>query len=432
MKNNKKRVLVTTIPAWSERSGANTFSSLLDGYGADYVANIYTRADLPDSKVAGRYFQILEWKVVKSIITFNSHTGKEVKAVDEGEILSSDAYIQEQQRYRFFSKNRWQIILWLRELAWKFGRWNSKELRHFLNDFKPDVVIFSIESYLYYNRLNRYIVKYCKPHKVIGYLWDDNFTYRQRKHNVLSLINRYIQRKSVKKMIDICDVVISISKKMKRECDATFGVNSIVLTKPIRNITTTPYMHKSDHPLRLVYTGNLLYGRLNSIKLLVAALLDINKNGLNYILDIYTPTIISKTDFENLNNGSCKIHNAIPQRTVYEQQQNADILLFVEDINPLENIARLSFSTKITDYLSCRRCILAIGSTDNSAIEYFKEENAALTCTSKEDIYKNLCKIKFNPEILTYYAERAYECGLKNHNENVIKNVFFDMINGGC
>ena len=426
---NKKRVLVTTIPAWSERSGANTFSSLLEGYGADCVANIYTRADLPDSTVAGRYFQILEWQVVKSVVTMNSHTGKEVQAIAKSAVLDSDTYVQEQQRYRFFHRNRWWIVLWIRELAWKLGRWKSKELRCFLDDFKPDVIIFSIESYLYYNRLNRYVVRYCKPHKVIGYLWDDNFTYKQRKHNIFSFIRRFIQRKSVRKTLAMCDDIIAISKKMKRECDAIFGVNSVVLTKPMRNVSVTPYTYHSGHPLRIVYTGNLLYGRLNSIKLLVEVLLEINKNGMKCFLDIYTPTVIPNVDFDKINNGSCRIHDAISLREVYVQQQDADILLFVEDIRPDNNISRLSFSTKITDYLSCRRCILAIGSIDNSAIEYFKEEDAALTCITKEDIYTNLHRMIGNPQILTCYAEKAYECGLKNHNENMIKNTFLNIVN---
>ena len=422
--DRRKRILVTTIPAWSERSGANTFSSLLEGYGANYIANVYTRADLPDSRVAGRYFQILEWQVVKSVFTLNSHTGKEVKAVEKDTTLNSDTYTKEQQRYRFFTRNRWYIALWLRELAWKLGRWKSKELKYFLDSFKPEVVIFSIESYLYYNRLNRYIVKYCKPHKVIGYLWDDNFTYKQSKHTIFSLFNRFIQRRSVKKTVEVCNDIISISKKMKRECDLTFGVNSIVLTKPMRSIHVQSYQYNGSNPIHIVYTGNLLYGRLNSIKLLIRAILDINKSDMKFFIDIYTPTVISQIDFNYINNESCRIHGAIPQEEVYIQQQNADILLFVEDINSINNIARLSFSTKITDYLSCRRCILAIGSIDNSAIEYFKEEDAALTCTCEKDIEITLHKIISNPQMLAYYAEKAYETSLKNHDKNIIQNTF--------
>lgn len=427
--SDKKRILVTTIPAWSERSGANTFSSLLEGYGAEFIANVYTRSDLPDSKVAGRYFQILEWQVVKSIFTFNPHTGNEVRAVEKGTVLNTDAYIKEQQRYRFFTRNRWYIALWLREFAWKLGRWKSRDLKCFLDSFHPEVVIFSIESYLYYNRLNRYIVRYCKPHKVIGYLWDDNFTYKQRKHTVFSFFNRFIQRRSVKKTVGICDDIISISKKMKRECDSTFGVNSIVLTKPTRSVYASSYQYNGSYPFHIVYTGNLLYGRLNSIKLLVKAIFDINQNGVKFSLDIYTPTIISQTDYNYINNGFCKIHEAIPQEKVYKQQQNADILLFVEDVRPMNNIARLSFSTKITDYLSCRRCILAIGSMDSSAIEYFKEEDAALTCTCSEDIETNLHNIVSNPQILTCYADKAYDTGLRNHNKDAIQKTFYNIIN---
>ena len=54
-----KKVLVSTIPSWSQQSGANTFSSLLDGIEDVDISSIYFRSDIPDSKVAKHYFHII-------------------------------------------------------------------------------------------------------------------------------------------------------------------------------------------------------------------------------------------------------------------------------------------------------------------------------------------------------------------------------------
>ena len=163
MKINKEkyigypRVLVSTIPAWCQYSGANTFSTLFEGYPADKLANIYTRADLPDSNVAGRYFRILESSVMKSVFNIKTKTGEEVEMRDSS-VHSLEA-LKEHKKYDFFTRHRWPIFLWLRELGWKLGKWDSKELDVFLDDFSPEVFVFSIESYWYFNRLNRYIIK---------------------------------------------------------------------------------------------------------------------------------------------------------------------------------------------------------------------------------------------------------------------------------
>ena len=57
----------------------------------------------------------------------------------------------------------------------------KRKVDDFLEEFKPDILLFSIESYIYFNRINKYIIEKCKPSLVVGFLWDDNFTYKQSK-----------------------------------------------------------------------------------------------------------------------------------------------------------------------------------------------------------------------------------------------------------
>lgn len=422
-----KHILITSIPSWNQKSGANTFATLFERFDSKDLANIYIRPEIPDSSVCSRYFNIREWKVVKSVFNRNLVTGYEVKA-----IASSDSteLIDEQRKTTHFKKNRKRVYLWMRELAWKIGKWRSKELDDFLDEFNPEILVFSIESYPYFNRINEYIIKNSKPKKVIAYLWDDNFTYKQRPGNICYLIERYFLRKQVNRLIKSCTHVLAISPKMKEECDQEFGIESILLTKPLRENIISPY-HYDGGVIRLLYTGSLVIGRDQVLKSVAMAVDKINMGGIRMKLDIYTNTAINDNYKQEINNyKGCELHGAIPQSQVFVEQENSDILIFGESLDERNKLARLSFSTKITDYLSSYRCILAIGPADNSSVDYFKGEDAALVCTKTEDILEILQQVVEKPSLLNEYAEKAYCCGKRNHNSEMIntklKQIIYD------
>lgn len=415
--------MVSTIPSWSQRSGSNTFSTLFTGYPKDKLANIYTRADLPDSEVCDRYFRILESSVIKSCIKPIA-TGCEVKKAKSDS--NNDEAISERKRYSFFTRHRWRIFLWLRELGWKLGNWKSAQLDEFLEDYSPDVFVFHIESYWYFNRLNKYIISKAQPSKVIGYLWDDNFTYKQQPYSLFAKIHRYFTRRQVKELVGLCDTVFTISPKMQQECDQEFGINSILLTKPLLVSNKTEYTYNKNKPIRIVYSGSLVIGRDKAIEMLVECLKEINRNGIRIYLDIYSGTALSEKKRKLLDvPGISNFKGHLPQKQVFKEQETCDILLFVENPNnKYHNEARLSFSTKITDYLSRNRAILAIGPSDIAPMEYLKNENAAMTCSSKQDILAALSMIVENPKILSDLAYNAYSCGERNHSQEYIINKF--------
>lgn len=424
------QVLVSTIPSWSQRSGANTFATLFQDYPSDRLANIYVKADLPDSKVCSRYFRILEGNVLKSILHPSTITGSEVKSVD---VIGPDDEIKtEHMRYAFFLQHRWTIFLWIRELGWKIGKWRSKELDEFLESVNPEIFVYHMQDYWYFNRLNEYIIRKTNPRKTVVYLWDDCFTYKQTPYNLLARLNRYIARKQVKRLISMSDVVLAINPTMKEEADKEFNIDSAVITKPILTSYFSSYHFDSTRPIRIVYSGSLIIGRDRSIAILVECLKEINKNGVKVALDIYSGTALSKKQMARLNvPGISNVRGHLPQNQVFKEQEKADVLLFVEDLNNQKNnVARLSFSTKITDYLSRNRAILAIAPKDIAPTKYLMEQDAAFVCSNKTEIMNTLKNIVENPETLEEYASKARTCGENNHSKSKILSLFTSIICG--
>lgn len=413
------KILITSIPSWNQKTGSNTFSSLFDSFDSEDLANIYIAGDVPDNAICSRYFHINETAVIKSTLCRNTVTGSVVYPTP---VIAMNG-LADNRKFK-----RLRILLWARELAWKLGKWKSPALINFLDDFSPGVLVFPIESYPYFNRLNSFIINHCRPKKVIGYLWDDNFTYKQHPYNLFARIERFFVRRQVRKLVSLCDNILAISPKMKHECDAEFGVDSIVLTKPI--LQSSEFCeYQVSSPIKILYTGKLIIGRDKTIAKIVSAIKELNRNEPKFVLDIYTQTSLSDKQRHRLCvDGCCNVHPPVPQSQVAELQSQADILLFVESLADNDLTARLSFSTKLTDYFAAGKCIWAVGNADLGPIDYIKTENAGFVSTNDSEIKSVLRDIAGNPSIISLKAKLSHLCGLRNHNKDMIMNTLKNLI----
>ena len=423
--NSQPRILVFTVSSWSSRGGANTYASLLEKYDSALVANLCIRDESPSSSVASRYFAISESKVIKSILKRKIKTGEEKTSTIEAD---ETTVAEHKARYKKYGKKRKYSMLFARELVWKMGKWKTKELDEFLDSFKPDIILHSMEGYIHLNRIIEYAIKRTGA-KAIGYIWDDNFTYKQSK-SLGYKIYRFFQRKSLKKLSKKTDAFFAITEKTKKEADKFFGIESIVLTKPLSSEPTVDY-GLLEKPIKVLYTGNLYIGRDRSLLRLVNCLKELEKPSEHFKIDVYTQTQLSEDMRNALNCDFCEIHEPIPQSEVLKKQKEADILLFLEDVDGKDaRVARLSFSTKTTDYLSSGKCIFAIGNLDAAPIEYLKENDTALVATNDNEIKNAIEQIVNNENILVEYATRSANLGLLNHNKKKIEETFYKTIEG--
>ena len=417
MNNTQPRVLVCTVGAWSDTVGSNTMSELFRDYPKDKLACLYIRSNRSDSASCNHYFHIIEGRVMSSITKRNVVTGEEYWLGSKyDDKLERD---EEKARYKKYRRKRNWFYLFAREFVWKLGRWKSKELDSFLDSFDPEVLVCPIESYIHFNRINEYIIKKKHP-RVIGFLWDDNFTYKQHPHSIGYKLHRWWLRHSVKRLIQHCETVVALSPKMKEEADAAFGINSVLLTKPI--FDQPPFLTYSPKiPIRILYTGNLYVGRDETLALIVDAVKEINKMEQKVIVDVYTSTQL-KPELEPKIKmaGCCKVHKSISQNEVLNLQKEADILLFIESLKNEGGDARLSFSTKITDYFCAGKCIWAVGSNYLSAIDYLEKQDAAICSLTKDTVKSKLEQMIANPALINEYAQKGWQCGHDNHNATTI------------
>lgn len=419
------KILVITVPSWNSKVGANSWATLLEKYPPENIASIYIRDEIPDSKVCSKYFNISENKILKSILHRNIKTGSLItpQKVTVGE--DRDLLVHNQRYARMKKKRRYSMLL-ARELIWKAGRWHTPELDSFLDSFKPDVILHSMDGYIHLNRIIEYAIKRTGA-AAVGYIWDDNFTYKQSS-DIGYKIYRFFQRRSLKQLAEATNEFFAISKYTKKEADDFFGIECHLLTKPL---LCEPVIQtfSGKTPIQILYTGSLIIGRDRSLLRLSKALKKINRDKGLIEVNVYTQTVLPVEMLEEVENEYFHVHKPIPQNEALKKQNEADILLFLEDIDGKDaKAARLSFSTKITDYLSTGKCILAIGNIDTAPMQYFLENDAAIICKNEDDILTALENICTNPDIIDKYAQKAILSAKKNHDPEYIRSVFDKVI----
>ena len=408
------KVLVIGINSWRDNTGINTLINFFKDWDKENLAHLYTKSNLPKTEICDTFFRISENSVIKSVLKRNIKTGSIVH--NETIISDEDIKSTEEENKRYAKKGKSSLILSIcRELVWKFGKWKTKELDEFIENYDADVLFLPVYPTIYMCRIQKYIMKKTgKP--AVTYLADDNYTYKSVSKNPLSLMHRFFLRRYVKYIVRESKQLMVIAPKQKEEYDKTFGKDSVVLTKGIdfSGLEFEP-IQVSD-PIKMVYTGKLIIGRDRSLSLIADALGEINKNGVKAELDIYTTDVLTKKQQSALNRNGCSVKGALALDEVQSVQKAADILVFVEGLeNKYKNIARLSFSTKITDYLKSGKCVFAIGDKEIAPIDYFNRYDSAITASSYDEVCKKLTEIIDNPEIINSYGEKAFNCGKENH-----------------
>lgn len=419
MGGRKIKLLILSYPVWNERNNSvNTYINLFGNTDRYEVANISTLPGKPYGTVCKRFFNISE-KGLLSALVGTANTGKEIYQEDD---LSSLPIAKESNLLKKAKILRFQIFFWIREMIWSFGSWKTKQLDEFIKSFDPDAVVLPIKHTRFFNKLGQYVHKVSgKP--LIGFVSDDVYSYYGYSRSPLVWLDGAICRPVIRKSLQKCDLVLTLTEKQKKEYDQLFGINCQVITKG-GTFVNKPEYNPNKH-VKLVYTGNIGAGRWQSLALIGDALKELDAE-----LDIYTGTpITSKQKDLIVRSGKVNMKGFVAQGEIKNIQLDADILVHVESFMREEKYsARLSFSTKIVDYLEAHRCILAVGWAGTAAIEYLKDNNAACVVTSIEDIKNEIESLITSSDRMKQLADNSYALGVTNHNNDVIKEKLYHYI----
>lgn len=416
----KIRILVVSNTPWDDsNSFGSSFSNILGGEPRYEIANIYCQSGWPNTQVAKRFFRISEKSIIRSLVKKAKSSGEKV-ANHPGVVNQDSETVQKAKHIR------WQLFFWIRDLIWATGKWHSAELDRFIDDFQPDIVFQPLYFQPHINRIGIYAAQRANV-PMVGYTSDDNYSLRQYSWSPLFWIDRFIKRRLFKKAVDHCPLLYVITETQRKEYDRYFGLEKCKVLYKGGNFNRTMPEYTENRPIRFLYTGNLGAGRWETLTQIAKGIHSLNTNGKKARLEIYSATVLSPTVLSQLNiQGSSEFKGRVSATEIRPLQQAADVLIHVEPFSKTERYkARLSFSTKIVDYMEAARCILAVGWKETGGIEYLTANNAAYCITDPSEISTALEQLISDTALRRQYAINAYQCGCRNHDLSKIQSRLY-------
>lgn len=432
MIENKKyfpRILIITVNAWNDSiSSGNTISNRFGAWDPEKISNIYLRNERIDNKICHKYFRITERDIFKSLFSGKS-SGEEIaydKEVNDYSIFNSKIH-KKNKIIEYIKTTRLTSVLFLREIFWAIGFRKKDKLKSFLKDINPEVIHMHcpVHGHIYAHRILHYCQKITNA-KVVLFYGDDMYSYKNNWP--LDRIYQFILRVWVKKTVKISDLNYAVTSELCEYYSNIFEKEFKLLFKGASLLPPTLKPHTL--PLKIVYTGNILWNRWRTLALISKAIEQVSNGGNVFKLEIYTQSAISKNMQLALNTENSQIKNAISYEEVKKTLAIADIVLHVESFTQKYMlITKYSFSTKIVDCIQSGSCIMAVGPDELASINFLKQTNAALVANNYDEICNHLQNIIKNRKKLNEMPLRMYGFAKDKFDINRIReNITTDII----
>lgn len=431
----KLRILIVADEEWNDIIyGNGVLTNWFTDFDAEF-AEIYCSPGLPINNICNHYFRLTDSQMLRSIFTRYKAGALVVKPSNLSDIELAKENVQRKGFYGIMKK----ISLWLhtpimmiRDVIWRVGRYNKDALSAFIHDFNPDVIFCPQYGTPKLWRLERYIHSICDV-PMVAFTGDDEISYKQVSYSPLYWIRRWYCRRSFKKTVHIFSHYFMHSKEQAEEYTKLFGIKTSQLFKC--GDFSLPFEEKLiGTPIKMVYAGRLYCNRWRSLAAIGEALREINKGGIKMVLDVYTQDLLTNKQRASLcEENFVFVKGAVPASALANIYNETDIALHVESFDKRYKYAtRVSFSTKIVDLMASSCAILAICWEKHCGYQYLEENDAAICCSSYDNILPILQSICDDPLIITKYQAKAYNCGEKNHSRKVIQNqiisVFHELL----
>lgn len=408
------RVLILTRNAWDDtNSVGNTMSNFFRDQQDVELANLYFRSAAPDNGVCTRYFHVTETELLKHF--FSPSKCGHAFSYQQGEQSEKNekTYTNEKKMISVIHRFGINPALRLSDSLWDSKKWINERLRAFIEDFKPDAVFsFAKASPQYYHTIRFLYEEY--HIKVMLWIGDDEYS-------ALKESNRKKDRERIERLRYILDraaVVWGCSEEICAYYSRVFGCKATPLYKKCS--FAYPVREKVDHPLRLVYAGNLLFGRDEILKTITCRLSELNQKTPLARLEIYSSTPVSEKELGQLDvPGVSSFCGARPYAEIKEIMSQADAVLLAESFDEKEIIkTRYSFSTKIIDCLQSGSALVAIGPKEIASIRYIAKIPGAYVIDDVRDIRSGIAAVIENSDELPRRAEQIRSFAVERHSQD--------------
>lgn len=411
-------LIVSNIELDDTNAAGNTFSNWLTDWPDTEISSLYCRAAVPHNAFCNSFYSVSSLNIVKNLFT-PWKIGKYTKKENKGKESTSEI---EDRLIKKTKLGHLSALYILNDIVINTRLWQNKKYKEYIHNFNPDIVFYfaKSEAFLYQNLK---FLKHYTNAKFVAYFADDMYSMYQRKG-----LKNWIFRHRFPKLITMADKNYGASVLM---CDTYSNLFNISLTPLYKGCKISNVKRTLDVPIKIVYAGNLYYGRENTLAAIAKALKCINAEKQLATLEIYTNTIITDRISNSLNiDGVSKIMGGRPFSEIQKILKSADIVLHVESFDP-ENIkiVRLSYSTKISDCLQSGSMMLVVGPNGIASVEEAKLIDGVMVINDEQSIQHKLNTLLNAPELILDAATKTNKVAKEKFPIEVVrKGLYNDFV----
>lgn len=371
------RVLIVTVNPLSKTSNnGKTFASFFRGYPKEQLAQLFFHREAPSSDVCDRYYRIGDEEYIRHQLHATRTLGRVATPEDVAETVIP-------ARVANVAKKSAAIRL-LRSLAWTRLKLTAPGVSEWIEDFDPEVVFFcgGDANYLYEPVLD--LVQRTAADLVL-YVTDD-YVLPEPGANWVERLKRAWTRRAFRRAVASSSLVLTIGEAMSDEYARLYGVRSEQLMNLVdlpKDILDRPGL--TDTKPVISYVGGLHLNRWRVLLRVGDSLQRLFDRGdIDASLAVYASSVPEEADQAFSEHPRIEYHGSVPAREVPGVLAASRALLHVESFDSVaRRTTRLSISTKIPEYLSSGRCVVAVGPRDVASIRYLEEARAAFVVTEE-------------------------------------------------
>ena len=309
----------------------------------------------------------------------------------------------------------------------------SAPFKIWLDNYLPDVIyvqVSNLESINFSLALKAYLKK-----PIILHMMDDWPAVISSKGPLKNYWNNKIDRR-LKKLLNSCSLLMSISDAMTDEYQQRFGMKFTAFHNPINIENWLPFSKNNweinkNRDFKILYTGRIGTANTDSIKKIAIAIDRLCSEGFKIYLDIYSPNI--DTDhakglkvFKGVN-----LKNIVPHNNIPALLPQYDLLVLPLDFDKKSvRFARLSMPTKASEFMISGTPILVFAPQQTALAKYAaKQKWAFLVTDTDEATIINAFKELYNNEVLrAELGNKAKALAIETEDAQIIRENFKNAI----
>ena len=419
------KILVISRNAWDDTNSiGNTLTNFFGNFRDIEFANIYFRSAQPNNGVCRAYYRTSETEVLKNWFRPQQIGRSFLWEPSKGAARQNPSADSEKKLIRAIQKHGLGFAYQLSDHLWTSEKWINERLRAFVEDFAPDLVFSFVKSAPQYYLTIKYL-RETFDIPLLTWIADDEYTGLCRRGAKKEIENlAYILRESA--------VVYGCSEEICGYYNRIFGCSAAPFYKSCD--LSGAVRPKTGDPIRMVYAGNLLYGRMEILRQLAEVLEAYD--GREVAFEIYSNTPLSDQDRAAFDRMARTIYmGRRDYETIKEKLTEADIVLHVESFEEAEMLkTRYSFSTKIIDCLQSGSVLLGIGPKGLASIEYIRRIPGACVVDDLRKIHAGL--YAFLDDVASFERRaKAIRAFARRHHDSAVnsaqlKQIIMDIVKG--